>query len=383
MDPFTHGLTGAAAAHLVSGKEDSKLPFLTGFLSAQLPDLDVLFQVTSDPLTGIELHRHFTHSLLFAPFGAIAAAGLFWFLLRNKCSFGKLYIMVLAAWVSAVLLDACTSYGTHLLLPLTDQLFSWNLISVVDPIVTIGMLIFAVYSLKGGFVKPGISADVNTRVNIKPHQRSLSEYFIFTIRQKSDKKTIFQSLLKKRGRTGSLLMISWLGLFLLYGGIQNYRVSAYAGYHFQEQEGQTIDRYVVKPTIGNQLLWRYTFTSSDSVYTVGVRAGIFRGMRLYHGDSARLRSPVDEDFRQLSQQRREDIARFWKLSDGYMISHPGNANILGDARYSMLPTSLIPLWGIDISGRRDSSPTPYLYFRDSGPEVREAYIDMLLGRDKK
>lgn len=383
MDPITHGLTGAAAAYLVTVEEDNKRPFLIGFLAAQLPDLDVLFQVISEPLTGIELHRHFTHSLLFAPVGAITAVGLFWWIFRRRYSFGKFYAMVLAAWISAILLDACTSYGTHLLLPLTDQLFSWNLISVADPIVTIGMLIFAGYSLKGNFDKPGVTADVNSKVETKPPPRSLFKNFIFRTEQKLNENTDLQRPPIQRGITGSWLMITWLGLFLVYGGIQNYRVSAYASSYFQEQEGQVVERYVVKPTIGNQLLWRYTFISSDTVYTAGVRAGIFRGMRMYQGESAQLRSPVEEDFKQLSQQRREDIARFWKLSNGYMISHPENANILGDARYSMLPTSLMPLWGIDISGRSDRSPTPYLYFRDSGPEVREAYIDMLLGRDKK
>lgn len=335
LDPLTHGLTGAAAAHLISGKEDSRLPFLTGFLSAQLPDLDVLFQLTADPLTGVELHRHFTHSLLFAPVGAVAAAGLFWLIFKKKSPFRKLYPMVLAAWISAVLLDACTSYGTHLLLPLSDRMVSWNLISVADPFVTIGMLVFAGYSLG------------------------------------------------KRGGAGSVMMLLWLGIFLLFGGIQNYRVTTFTEHFLKEQDEMTAGRYVVKPTIGNQLLWRVTYQSSDSVHTMGVRAGFMRGMQLYPGESALLRTPRDTAFEKLPQHTKNDITRFWNLTDGYMIAHPGQAGVLGDARFSMLPTSLTPLWGIDITHQRDHDSAPFLYFRDSEPEVRKAFLNMLMGRTEK
>lgn len=332
MDPLTHGLTGAAAARLVPGNNRKKLPFLIGFLSAQLPDLDILFQAGPDPLTGIELHRHFTHSLFFAPAGAALAAGIFWLVLRKRLSAGKLYLMVLAAWTSAVLLDACTSYGTHLLLPFSDQLYSWNLVSVVDPVVTAGLLLLSGYSLK------------------------------------------------RPGKRGPFLMTLWLGFFLLYGGLQQLRVKAFVTDRIEQRAPAAIDEYIVKPTIGNQLLWRVTYAAEGYVYTDGVRAGFLKGMQLYEGESAKLRNPRDSDYATLSPRKREDMKRFWKLSEGYMIQHPGNPAILGDARYSMLPTSLFPLWGIDISGS-DADPTPYLYFRDSGPEVRSAYTDMLLGRD--
>lgn len=332
MDPLTHGLTGAAVARLVPGNNGEKLPFLIGFFSAQLPDLDVLFQTAADPLTGIELHRHFTHSLLFAPAGAALAAGICWLALKKRLTAGKLYLMVLAAWVSAILLDACTSYGTHLLLPFSGELYSWNLISVVDPVVTAGLLLLGGYSLK------------------------------------------------RAGKRGPALMAIWLGFFLLYGGLQKLRVKAFVADRIEQRAPAANDGYIVKPTIGNQLLWRVTYTAEGVVYTDGVRAGFLKGMQLYEGESAKLRNPQDREFATLSPRKKKDIERFWKLSEGYMIQHPGNPAILGDARYSMLPTSLSPLWGIDISGR-DSDPTPYLYFRDSGPEVRGAFIDMLLGRE--
>src|SRR5690625_4900670 len=115
MDPLTHGLTGAAVARLVPGNNGEKLPFLIGVFSAQLPDLDVLFQTAADPLTGIELHRHFTHSLLFAPAGAALAAGICWLALKKRLTAGKLYLMVLAALVGANVLVACTIYWSKML----------------------------------------------------------------------------------------------------------------------------------------------------------------------------------------------------------------------------------------------------------------------------
>jgi inner membrane protein len=46
----------------------------------------------------------------------------------------------------------------------------------------------------------------------------------------------------------------------------------------------------------------------------------------------------------------------------------------------MLPTDLIPLWGIEVDTSKTTKHAPFLYFRDAGSEIREPFKKMLLGR---
>lgn len=76
MDLLTQGLLGGVLAQSVARKEEKKLATLVGIAAGLLADADVLISSSSDPLLNIEYHRHFTHSLLFIPFGAAIALAL-------------------------------------------------------------------------------------------------------------------------------------------------------------------------------------------------------------------------------------------------------------------------------------------------------------------
>lgn len=123
MDPISHALLGAASGYSVS-RAGGKLAALAGFAGAMLPDADVLIRSASDPLVALEYHRQFSHSLLVAPAGAAIAAVALWLIIRGREPFRSLYWPAFAGYVSAVLLDACTSYGTQLLWPLTDRRYA-------------------------------------------------------------------------------------------------------------------------------------------------------------------------------------------------------------------------------------------------------------------
>jgi inner membrane protein len=331
MDPITQGLVGAAASGLASTKQEThKIALLSGFVSATLADLDVLIRSASDPLLAVEMHRQFTHSLLFIPAGAMIGALLLWPFLRKKLPFTSLYLFSLLGYSTAGFLDACTSYGTQLFWPFLDTRVAWNIISVVDPMVSLGLLFFMGFS-----------------------------FF-------------------RKQRSWVVGAWGWLILFLVAGYVQQQRVVE-AGLQFVESKNRILDDYTAKPTIGNRLLWRFTYLSGDKVYTDGIRAG-FSGIAYYEGESAILVDP-DSDFPELAGTSMwTDIQRFEKLSDGYLAWHPDQKDVLGDARYAMLPTRIEPLWGIEIDRSAAYSPTPFVNIRDAGPEVREQFIDMLLGR---
>lgn len=332
MDPLTHGLVGAAAAQSFADKKKIRPAACAGFFAAMAADLDYFIHNPSDPLLNIEIHRQFTHSLIFIPAGALVAAGLLWWVMRKYMPFRELYIYSLLSYGTAGLMDAFTSYGTVLLWPFLDTRYAWNLISVVDPIFTAGLLIIVGFSI----------------------------YY--------------------RHRPYTWLAWAWIIVYLSLGLVQRERASSSA-FQLANERGHQIERMVVKPTIGNIILWRSTYEYDENFYADGIRPGLFSGSKIYEGETAPRVYPEESYDDYMATIMYFDIMRFLRLSDEYLIRHPDKPDILGDARYSMLPTSITPLWGIKIDTDNPGEHVEFLYFRDAGPEAREPFLNMLLGRD--
>src|SRR5687768_7761326 len=132
MDLLTHGLVGAALAQSGAPREEARVAAGIGFLAGMLADADALITSASDPLLVLEYHRHFTHSLTFIPVGAAIAAAVLWPFMRSRLGFARLYVYALLGYALAGALDACTSYGTHLLWPFSDARQALSIIAVVD-----------------------------------------------------------------------------------------------------------------------------------------------------------------------------------------------------------------------------------------------------------
>jgi inner membrane protein len=331
MDPFTHGLVGAAAGQLAAGPSRLREAAGVGFLAAMLADLDILLNRASDPLFQLELHRQFSHSLLFVPVGALLASALMFGFLRSRLGLGRLYRICLAGYGTAGLLDACTSYGTQLLWPLSDHRFAFNLVAVIDPIVTLGLLV------------------------------------ILTVGQ-----------LKGSSRW-AFLALGWLGFWLLYGAVQQQRAwQAVHGLH--RPEPGEIHQIVVKPTLGNQILWRATTRVGNRLYADGVRTTLLASPQVFQGESGAL-VLVEKDFAPLTGTAAyRDLLRFERLSEGYLVRHPNHDSVIGDARYAMLPTSLSPLWGVRFDPSRPELGVTFETFRENSPEVRSLFMRMLWGQ---
>lgn len=341
MDPVTHGLVGAAAAQLVAPRGQTRIAALAGGLAAMSADLDVLLTRANDPLYQLESHRQFSHALLFTPLAALLLTAAFWAasegMLRRKerpqapFSFGRLYAACLLGYATAGPLDACTSYGTQLLWPFSDARIAWNLVPVVDPIITLGSLLLV-----------GLS-------------------------------------IKRQQRRWAAAALTWIAVFLLYGGVQQSRAAS-ASQQLQQQRGHSPIDVVVKPTLGNQILWRVTYIQDGQLYTDGVRTSLFSAPKVYPGESAPLLH-IPSDFSHLKGSTAyTDLLRFEKLSEGYLALHPDQQNTVGDARYAMLPTSLVPLWGVEFDPTHADRHVSFLTFRDAGPATRQQLVAMLLDR---
>jgi inner membrane protein len=114
-------------------------------LAAELPDLDALWPSATPVLQALQAHRGPTHSLLASPLVALVAV------LAVKCVFRRARVlpMFAYAWVSTViahlLADAWTGWGTRLFLPFSNERLSLDWTGVIDPLVTVPLLIGAVW----------------------------------------------------------------------------------------------------------------------------------------------------------------------------------------------------------------------------------------------
>jgi inner membrane protein len=330
MDPLTHGLAGAAAAASFSDKEKIRASSFAGAAAAMMADLDYFISIPSDPLFNIEIHRQFSHSLVFIPVGALIASLVLWVFLKKQLTAKQLYLFSVLGYSTAGLLDAFTSYGTQLLWPFLDTRFSWNLISVIDPVVTTGLIMFTGFSI--WFKK-------------KPMAWSAG---------------------------------GWLFLFLLYGWVQHGR-AVKAAQSLASGRDHSVERMVVKPTIANQRLWRATYIYDGHIQTDAIRTGITDGITIYEGESKPRLLIEQEYINYEGTTLYDDLIRFKHLSDNYLLRHPDKPEIIGDARYSMLPTELTPLWGVEIDTTKPDRHLPFLYFRDASEETRVLFWNMLMG----
>jgi len=330
MDPLSHALLGAASGQTVS-RTRRPVAALAGVLGALLPDADVLIGSNADPLLTLEYHRQFTHALVSAPVGALFAAGVLWVVLRRYAAFRELYWPALAGYVSALLLDACTSYGTQLLWPFTDERYAASIVAVVDPVVTLMLLIGVVLALR------------------------------------------------RASATPARVAIAAVVLYLGFGWLQRERAE-----NFIEQaaasRGHDIRQHEVKPTLGNLLLWRSVYLTGQQFVVDAARVGLLSAPVLYPGGAVRRIEPIDlVPPLALNSVQAADVVRFAKVSEGFLARHPALPHVIGDLRYSMLPDSTRPLWGIEVQAEREDQHVGFRTFREHTAEDRQRFFAMLRG----
>ncbi len=295
-----------------------------------LPDLDVLIDSPADPLLQLEYHRQFTHSLLFIPAVALLASILLWWVVRRKLSFGQCYLFCLLGAATAGMADALTSYGVQLLWPFIDTRFAWNIISVFDPLFTLGLaagLLLALFRNKRAFALGGLA---------------------------------------------------WVALYLLFGLVQ-YERARTAAQELADRRGHRLSKVYVKPTIANEILWSIRYVSDDTLYADGLRLVPFTDPVFFEGASKPLLNWQKEYGRYKGTVMYRDIRRFRRLSDGVLVAHPELSQVIGDGRYAMLPTSIRPLWGIKADTTQPDSHTDFKTYRDAGPRTRNSFMEMLFG----
>ena len=302
MDPITQGTVGAAFAQSTANKNNILRIGVIGFLAGLAPDLDVLIRSSNDPILFLEYHRQFSHSLFFIPFGSLIVALLIFPLVKKSMSLKTVYVASFLGYATHGLLDACTSYGTQLFWPFSNERVTWNNISIVDPLFTIPILIL-----------------VGTAI-------------------------------KTRKKLFSFFAIGWATFYLSLGFVQYERALSTA-IELAHSRGHNVERLTLKPSFGNLILWKSIYQHEEKFYVDAIRT--VRSSTWCSGENIRMFDyqyhlpSLDKD-----SQQRKDIERFRWFSQDY-LGFDKEENLVTDVRYSMIPNQIAPMWGLVIDDQQD------------------------------
>ena len=297
MDPVSQGAVGAAFAQSAAKKENIILIGFIGFLAGLAPDLDVLIRSEDDPILFLEYHRQFSHSLFFIPIGSFFVALFIFPFVRGLMSLRMVYIASFLGYATHGLLDACTSYGTQLFWPFSDQRVTWNNISIVDPIFTIPIVILLAIAIT------------------------------------------------KRKRIFSFIAIGWITFYLSLGFIQ-YERTLSAAMDLANSRGHNAERMTLKPSFGNLILWKSIYQHEETYYVDAIRT--VHSSTWCLGESIEMFDyqyhlpSLDKD-----SQQAKDIERFRWFSQDY-LGYDYKNSLVTDIRYSMIPNQIAPMWGLVI-----------------------------------
>ncbi|MCC3860507.1 metal-dependent hydrolase [Pseudemcibacter aquimaris] len=333
MDPFTQGALGGAFSQSFSNKKTMAIACFAGICGGLAPDLDIVIGSDIDPLLSLEYHRHFTHSIWFIPFGGALVAGAIWLLFnlilkKDHWDFKTIYKFATLGYATHATLDACTSYGTRLFWPLSNARVTWDTISIIDPLVTIPLIVFVIFSAKRGS--------------------------------------------SKFARIG-------MGVFFFYmslGFVQNARVTDTIE-QLAADRGHQVERIKLNPTIGNLIVWRAVYQYDGNYYVNAVVAQPFKSPSILEGTSVPAIDP-ETIYPEIGTDSvaRNDIRRFNYFAQGYLFEHNGG---LADLRYSAEPHKVQPIWGIRVDRNNPDHHVEYGNFRGPDGRALDTTWDMMWG----
>ena len=332
MDLLTQGLVGSAVAQSFCEPKAQGRVAIYGAIAGMVPDLDALINSSVDPLLNLDYHRHFSHSLAFIPVGASIVALLIWLISRRRYSFRETWVACYLGYATHGMLDACTSYGTHLLWPFAVDRISWNLVSIIDPLFSLPLLVLTICGV---------------------WRRQI--WF---------------------PRAAAMFCVC----YLLFAFTQH-RQAETAQYELINRRDHNATRHIIKPSIGNVFLHRSVYLHEGVYYVDAIHVIPGLSSKIYAGGEVEA-FEIKSAYPQLKENTRQakDVSRFSRLSDGYLCQHPELDEVIGDIRFAMLPTGVGPLWGIKIDSDNPDQSPELIKYRNMEHGDLDRFFEMLLRR---
>jgi inner membrane protein len=283
MDSLTQAVLGAAVGEVCLGKRIGNKAIWLGVIGGTIPDLDVIPGQFLDTINRLNIHRGFSHSIMFFLIAAPLLALLFNRIYRKYqigwTGWTLFWFLVL---LTHPLLDCFTTWGTQLFWPL-DYRIAWNTIFVVDPLYTLPLLIAVILVL-------------------------------------STKKWLKRRNYIYWGLGLSSLYLTWTVVVKLYQ-VEEFKEAL-------EAQNITYQQLLVRPTPMNTVLWSGTAETSDH-YLVGYRS-IFDG-----AEKIEFRSfPKNHELLLSLRMTYPKINQLLELTQGFfMVECEENNLILTDLRF--------------------------------------------------
>jgi inner membrane protein len=139
LDTITHGLIGILGSKTGFSRRNGKLAAIAFLIGAVFPDIDMVVSFFG-PEFFLRYHRGITHSIIAAPFFAILIAAVIYRFTSLK-KFFLLWLIVALGIYSHIFFDLITSYGTVIFDPISMKRYSWNLVFIIDPFITIPLIL--------------------------------------------------------------------------------------------------------------------------------------------------------------------------------------------------------------------------------------------------
>ncbi len=275
MDSVSHVVIGAAIGETFLGKKIGRWGMLLGAVAKSLPDFDLFYTGLQDPRAYMHEHRAHTHSLFFEAIYAIPIAWLLFKLFKQKVSFRRMLVFMLACLWGHSLLDYCTNFGTQLFLPFTDKQYSLYTLSIVDLLFTLPILLLVLIAV--------FFRDAERRLKL------------------------------------SKAALVWCGLYLAVTFVNKYRAENIAEDSIAKNKIPAT-AHITNPTMLNNFLW-YCVASNDSTLYTGEFSMLHADKPIHWRAYPRHRELLD------NFPNQTDAAILKWFGDPYTISDP-NADTL-------------------------------------------------------
>lgn len=285
MDSLTQIVLGAAVGEAVLGKKVGNKAIFFGAIAGTIPDLDILVRYFTDNVTAIEIHRGFSHSIVFSIVFAPIFGWLVYKIIKKKeATWQEWSWLFFWGLFTHPILDSFTTWGTQLFWPFETRLAFQN-IFVIDPLYTLPFLVFLVLTM---------------------------------FQERSSEKR------RKFNRLGLVISSCYLGITLVLKGISYQKF-------IQALEEQQIAYLAIdtRPAPLNTILWTAN-VATDKAYLIGNYS--FFDTQPINFDS------YPKNHQLLGDLKEDDkIKRLIKISEGwYSIAQENNQLYLNDLRFGLM-----------------------------------------------
>lgn len=297
MDSLTQAVLGATIGEAGWRRHLGPRAVAVGAVAGTLPDLDVV-ALAAGHWAMLLHHRGLTHALFFAPLACLPLGWLAWKWARTG-ALRQWVSLVFWALITHPLLDACTTYGTQLLYPVSRHRTAIDAIGIIDPVYT-GTLLLGL---------------------------------------------LLAWLTRRRPRVGAtaavVALLATTG-YLGFGLAQSHRAEDQLRAALPEASSPVEVRAI--PAIGTVFAWRVMARDAERNLTIAMASTLHP----YPLELQTLRWPPSPLVERALEHEHGEIARWFSMDmlGARVFDERGRTVVrLDDQRYGRYTDPLVPLWG--------------------------------------